>query len=146
MIGNSTSREAGRGRPRWAMLLGLLVVVFGVATIISGGSVLFGPDSARDAAGRYLPAIVWFNFVSGFFYIAGGVGLIGWKRWAGQFATLLAAAILVATALFAVHVVTGGAYEARTAAAMLFRSFLWLSIAILACHALPCRGTQANVH
>lgn len=115
---------------RYAMVL--VAVGFGLLTLQSGGSVLFGSDAARRAAGDYVPFVVWFNFSAGFAYIAAGVGIwmrSAWGRW-------LAAAIAATTALvyvaFGVHIGTGGAYEMRTVVAMALRAGIWTAIAVAA--------------
>ena len=72
-----------------------IAVIFGVATIKAGGSVLFGGIEAARAAGNFVPFVVWFNFLAGFVYIAAGVGLWVRRRWA----VVLAAALAAGTAL-----------------------------------------------
>jgi hypothetical protein len=57
-------------------LAAAIAVLFGAATVASGGNVLFG-DGAQGA-GHYVPFIVWFNFLAGFACIVAGVAL--WKR------------------------------------------------------------------
>jgi hypothetical protein len=61
-------------------LAAVIAVLFGVATVASGGNVLFG--GGAQTAGNYVPFIVWFNFLAGFFYVAAGVGLWRRERWA----------------------------------------------------------------
>ena len=125
-------------RPRWLLILATIAIVFGLASIVSGGRVLFGDPETRAAAGDVVLFVLWFNFLTGFVYIAAGIGLMQWRRWGGQLSLLLAISILVTSALFANHVMSGGAYEMRTAMAMLLRSVLWVTIAILACLKLDC--------
>ena len=62
-----------RGFRVWT--ISLVATVFGLLTIKEGGTVLFGDEAARTAAGNYVPFVLWFNFVSGFAYIIAGVGL-----------------------------------------------------------------------
>jgi len=50
-------------------------VVFGFLTIKSGGAVLFVDGSSRQAAGNFVPFVVWFNFVAGFVYLIAGGGI-----------------------------------------------------------------------
>jgi hypothetical protein len=116
-----------------------VAVLFGAATVASGGSVLFGSGAA--AAGNYVPFVVWFNFLAGFFYVAAGVGL--WRRrpWAAWLAVALAALTALVFAAFGWHVASGGAYEARTVAAMTLRTLVWTAIAALAIRLLTSRGT-----
>jgi hypothetical protein len=107
----------------------VVAVLFGAATVWSGGNVLFG--NGAEGAGNYVPFVVWFNFLAGFAYIAAGVGIWRERRWA----TALAAGLAVLTALafvaFGSWVATGGAYEMRTVVAMTIRTALWTAIAVL---------------
>jgi hypothetical protein len=130
------SSEAGaaahRPLPRaWTIAGGLVAVLFGLATIRSGGQVLFGAPAARAAAGAYVPFVLWFNFVAGFAYVAAGVGFWLRARWAGLLALVIAAATLLVFAAFALHIALGGAFESRTVAAMGVRSVVWCALAAL---------------
>jgi hypothetical protein len=102
---------------------------FGVATIASGGRVLFGGPAARAAAGAYVAFVVWFNFAAGFAYVVAAAGLALRRRWSTGLAAAIAAATLLAFAAFGVHVAAGGAYERRTVVAMAFRSVFWIAFA-----------------
>ena len=117
----------------------IVTVVFGLLTIKSGGSVLFGDGSAARAAGNYVGFIVWFNFIAGFAYVAAGIGLWLKRRWAAWLALGLAATTVAAFAIFGLHVASGGAFEMRTVWAMTLRSAIWISIGLLACRAIGCR-------
>ena len=113
-------------------LRGLAVVafVFGLATIQAGWSVLFGEGAA--SAGRFVPFVVWFNFVAGFFYVAAAVGLWRQVPWGRGLALALALASALIFAAFGIHVAMGGAYEMRTVAAMTLRTLFWAALAALA--------------
>lgn len=128
-------------RPRWALVAAIVAVGFGVLTVISGGSALFGSAAARAAVGDAVPFVLWFNFLSGFVYVLAGVGLFLWTRWGAQLSALLAVAILVVFAAFGWHVASGGAFEMRTVAAMILRSGMWVAIAIAACRTFNCFET-----
>ena len=123
---------AHNGRGIWMRVIALIVIGFGLMTIREGGAVLFYDGAARDAAGSYVPFVLWFNFLAGFAYVIAGVGLWMRRRWA----TWLAMAIAVATALvflaFGVHVALGGAWERRTVIAMTLRTLVWVGIAAIA--------------
>lgn len=120
---------AKRGIAVW--LIALVAVAFGIMTLKGGGTVLFGDEAARIAAGNYLPWLLWFNFISGFVYIAAGIGLWLQQRWAQRLSIGLVAAIAIAFALFGLHIYSGGAYEQRTLVAMSARLFVWLAIAAI---------------
>ena len=111
---------------RWGILIAAIVVtLFGLLTVLSGGRALFGGLEARAAVGDAVPFVLWFNFLAGFAYVAAGIGLILQTSWAAK----LSIAILVATVLvmiaFGVHVLLGGAYEMRTVWAMSLRTVVW---------------------
>lgn len=102
-------------------LAGGAAVAFGLLTLASGGSALMGTVDM----GAVVPFVLWFNFLAGFAYIAGGVLL-----WRGHHLALpVALAILIATATvfaaFGWRVATGGAYEPRTVGAMTLRTAFW---------------------
>lgn len=112
----------------------VVAVVFGIATIRAGGSVLFG-DGAQ-AAGNVVGFVLWFNFLAGFAYVAAGAGLWLRRRWSVQLALTIAAATVLVFAAFGIHAANGGAFEMRTVWAMTLRSVVWISIAMLAIPAI----------
>lgn len=120
-----------RGR-RWTQLIAALVVVFGVVTVKHGGSVLLGSEEAVEAAGRYVPFVVWFNVLAAFAYITAGIGLWLQRRWAVGLAFAIAVATLAVFGAFGLHVAGGGHYELRTVYAMSARTIVWFAIALLA--------------
>jgi len=119
-----------RGIAIW--FISLLAVGFGIMTLKGGGAVLFGDEAARIAAGNYVPSLLWFNFLSGFVYIAAGVGLWLQLRWALWLSMALVAAIALAFAAFGMHILSGAAYEQRTVIAMGARLGVWLLVAATA--------------
>ena len=125
-------------RPRSMTLAAIVVVLFGLATLQSGGAVLFGPPAAQRAAGDVVPFVLWFNFLSGFAYVAAGIGLWRMTRWGFGVSAGLAFAIAVIFALFGLHVAGGGAFEMRTVYALIFRLAIWCAIAAVACYAFAC--------
>lgn len=111
------------------LLVAAVAMVFGLATIASGGQVLFGDEAARRAAGNYLPFVVWFNFLAGFAYVAAAAGLAAQKAWAARLALIIAAATAAAFIVFGLLVLAGSPFEMRTVAAMTQRTALWAGIA-----------------
>ncbi len=109
--------------------LAIVAILFGLMTIKEGGAVLLGNEEAVAAAGNYVPFVLWFNFLSGFAYIAAGVGLWLQQRWAVWLAIAIAAAIMITFAAFGMHINSGGAYEQRTLIAMSMRTAVWFVIA-----------------
>lgn len=114
---------------RWA--LGAAAIVFGAATILEGGHVLFGGPAARAEAGNVVPFVLLFNFSAGFAYVVGGVGAVLGRTWAPWLARALALATLGVFAAFGLYVASGGAYERRTVVAMTLRSGFWIAQALV---------------
>jgi len=123
-----------RGLTVWA--ISLLALGFGMLTLKEGGTVLFGDEAARTAAGNYVPFVLWFNFISGFAYVIAGVGLWLQQRWAVWLAAGIVVAIVLVFAAFGMHISSGGAYEQRTVIAMSLRTLVWIVIASLAARTL----------
>ncbi len=116
-------------RPLWALGLALITAIFGLLTLKSGGEVLFVDGAGREAAGRYVPFVVWFNFLAGFAYIAGSVGLALWRPWVKPLAYTIAGLTMAVFAALGIHILMGGVYEIRTVGAMTLRCVVWLGVA-----------------
>ncbi len=114
----------------WGLkVAGAIGLVFGLLTIFSGGTALFGGEAARAAVGNAVPFVLWFNFIAGFFYVLAGLGLLLRRRWAVWLSIAIAVATGLVLAAFGLHVAGGGLYETRTVGAMLLRTAVWASIA-----------------
>ena len=116
-------------RPRWAIFLAIGAAVFGLMTLKSGGEVLFVDGAGRDAAGNYVPFVLWFNFLAGFAYLGGALGLALWRSWVAPLAAAIAVLTMAVFIALGVHILMDGAYEARTIGAMVLRSLVWVGIA-----------------
>ena len=116
-----------------------IAIVFGVATIRAGGSVLFGGIEAAREAGNFVPFVVWFNFLAGFAYIAAGVGLWLLRPWSAWLAVSIAVATVIVFIAFGAYVLAGEPYEMRTVWAMTLRTAVWAILAIIACRSIGCR-------
>lgn len=127
---------------RLIAIAGLVAIGFGVLTLISGGSVLLGGASARNAAGHVVEFVLWFNVATGALYVAVGIGLLMRRNWAAKGAVLLSVAIAAVGISLAGHIWSGGQYEVRTVAAMTLRLLVWLAIAAIACRAFSCFGLK----
>ncbi len=115
---------------RWPLPVALAAGVFGIATVVSGGRVLFGPEAARAGAGHYVPFVLWFNFLAGFAYLVAALGIAWRRRWAATLSLGIAVATGLVFAALGVHVALGGAFETRTVAAMTFRTAFWGALAV----------------
>ena len=112
------------------LLLALFAAAFGGMTLFAGGSVVLGPDQAREAAGNVVPLVVWFNFLAGFAYLVGAWAIWRGAPWARTLAWGIAGATAVVAAIFALKVAGGAAFEMRTVGALGLRVMVWVLIAL----------------
>jgi hypothetical protein len=112
--------------------IAVAAILFGLLTIKAGGTVLFGGDAARAAAGNYVPFVVGFNFGAGFAYVLAGAGLWLRRGWAVWLAMAIAASTAAVFAAFGVYVLWGGEYKQVTVAAMSLRTAVWVAFSWIA--------------
>lgn len=105
--------------------LSAFLLLFGLATIKSGGAVLFFDPAAEEAAGNYVDFVLWSNFVAGFFYAVAAIGIFFERSWSLKLTAVIALFTVGLLIAFRIHVLSGGAYENRTFWAMILRSFVW---------------------
>lgn len=123
------------GQPVPVRVAAALAIAFGVLTVMSGGSTLAG----LVALEAVVPFVLWFNFLAGFAYVAGGVALWSGSRLALPLALAILAATLAVFALLGLRIAAGGSYAPRTLAAMTLRTGFWAAIAWTAWKAGPAR-------
>lgn len=116
-------------RPLLLIVMAVIAILFGLATIKEGGAVLF-TEKGKMAAGHYVPFVLWFNFLAGFAYILAGIALVKLKACVRRLSVVIALSTVVVFIFFGIHIFNGGAYEVRTIAAMSIRTLLWIFIAI----------------
>ena len=115
--------------PRFFRSMAIAALLFGLATIFSGGKALFGGSAAAAVVGDAVPLVLWFNFLAGFVYVFGALALFFQSTWAKPLAWLIAISTLVVFAALILMVINGVAFEWRTIGAMVLRSGFWLAIA-----------------
>ncbi len=118
-------------RPLLITSLSIVAILFGIATLKEGGTVLF-TEAGKRGAGNFVPFVLWFNFFAGFAYILAGVMLFRLKSCSRKLSAAIAIATITVFVLFGIHILNGGAYELRTAVAMTLRSGIWIAIAFFA--------------
>jgi len=111
-------------------IVALAALIFGLVTIKSGGSVLLFDGEAREAAGNYVPFVVWFNFLAGFVYIIAAIGIFNYKPWSYVVALSITWSTLLVFTILGMFIQNNMLYEPRTIAAMSFRSVVWILITI----------------
>jgi len=108
----------------------VVALIFGLVTLFSAGSVLFGPALSQEIAGAYVDFVVWFNFAAGFLYVGAAVAIWFGLSWACGLSALIALATVLTAIPFAIHVMRGGAFELRTVGALVLRVGFWAAIAV----------------
>ena len=113
-------------------------IAFGLLTLISGGSALFG---AVDM-GAVVPFVLWFNFLAGFAYVIGGLLLMTGHRLALPVALTILIATATVFAVFGWRVFAGDAFEMRTVGAMTLRTLFWAAMVWVA---MKARGRKSRL-
>lgn len=116
-------------KPKSQIIIAIIAFIFGVATLYSGGEVIFLDGAGRARAGDYIGFIVWFNFIAGFVYIVASYGIYGNKKWAIYLPLIIFVSTIIVFVALGIHIYLGGAYELRTVGAMTLRSLVWLVFA-----------------
>jgi len=109
-------------------MLGGMAILFGIVTLISGGSALFVLHGIAEPAAKIVPFVLYFNFAAGFAYIVTGAGLITLRPWSPAFSAAIALATSVVFAGLGAWILAGNAYEVRTIVAMSLRAAFWWSV------------------
>ena len=113
-------------------IAGVAAIAFGLLTLISGGSALFGLVDM----GAVVPFVLWFNFLAGFAYVIGGRLLMIGHRLALPVALIILIATAAVFAAFGWRVLAGDAFEMRTVGAMTLRTLFWAVMVWVAVKAL----------
>lgn len=121
-------------RPMLLTVVAIIAIMFGIATVKEGGTVLF-TETGKQSAGNYVPFVLWFNFIAGFAYIMAGIAMFKLKSCSRRLSAVIAISTTIVFILLGIHIFNDGLYELRTVMAMTIRSTLWISIAIVALRA-----------
>lgn len=106
-------------------------ILFGIATIASGGRALFVQHAIADPTAKIVPFVLYFNFAAGFAYIITGLGLMLRRRWAPAFAVAIAVTTTIASIGLGVWIFAGNPYEMRTVGAMSLRTAFWIGVSLV---------------
>lgn len=110
--------------PRGSQVTAAILGIFGLATLVASASILFHIGGAKEAAGHYVPVVVWMNFFASFLYLIATYGFIFRKAWTPAVLVIALVLLGIAAIGFYFHVRDGGDYEQRTMGAIVFRIFV----------------------
>lgn len=109
--------------------IGLIFLIFGLMTILSGGRSLF-TESGIATRGNIVPLVLWFNFIAGFFYLVASVSIFKMKTCIKKLSLAIAVSSAFVLAYLLNHIFQGQLYELKTLVAMIFRTSFWIIFAI----------------
>ncbi len=115
-----------------AIIAGLFLAVFTCVTLFMTISIFFDLFGIREKEGNYVLFVVIANFIAGLMYIPAAYGFFTQKKWSSRL-LFYAGILLVITFIgLTIHIMMGGIYERKTIFAMIFRTAVTFSFAILA--------------
>ncbi|HRP68582.1 MAG TPA: hypothetical protein PLY93_03540 [Turneriella sp.] len=103
----------------------IAAILFGIITLVEGGNTIKSVPTATMLSQSIVPVVLYFNFTSGFLYIAIGIWALK-SRFASRYgATTLALLIFVVGVYLTVHILSGATYMPRTVGALALRFIFW---------------------
>ena len=111
--------------------VGVVSILFGIATLKSGGGTLFIDGVTREASGNFVPFVVWSNFLMGFAYIFAGFGIWLNRNWTKVLTISIVTLTILTFLAFGIHILMDGFYEMKTVKVMTVRSLFWIFITLL---------------
>lgn len=112
-------------------ILATLLAAFGLLTLFLSSSVIFDLFGIRAKEGNYVLFVVWANFISSFLYLFAAYGFLKSKKWTALLLAVSAILLTIAFTGLIMHANSGGLYETKTIAAMIFRITVTLVFALL---------------
>lgn len=113
-------------------ILATILVGFGLLTLFLSTSVIFDLFGIRAKEGNYVLFVVWSNFISSILYLFAGYGFVKNKKWTTSLLGISTLLLIAAFIGLKIHASSGGIYETKTIAAMIFRISLTLVFTIIA--------------
>lgn len=110
---------------------GAIIAMIGILTLFMSTSVIFGLFNIREKEGNYVLFVVVANFICAFLYLAAAYGFFTRQKWTTLILNLAVAVLVVAFMGLGIHIYSGGIYEHKTVAAMIFRTLLTVAFAFL---------------
>jgi len=110
-------------------LIGILGMFVGLLSVVAASRVLLG---SMQPSYIVLPALVIYNLAMGIVSLVAGIGLYANRLWAGKLASYIAAGHLIVLITLTAFYLTKNAVATESLGAMVFRSAVWLGIAVAA--------------
>jgi hypothetical protein len=118
-------------KPIVLFLAGFVIALFGIVTLFMSTSVIFGLFDIREQEGNYVLFVVIANFICAFLYLAAAYGFFIKKKWTTMVLNFAVAVLVITFIGLGIHIYSGGIYEHKTVAAMIFRTLLTMGFALI---------------
>lgn len=112
-------------------ITGAVIALLGILTLFMSTSVIFGLFDIREKEGNYVLFVVLANFICAFLYLAAAYGFFSRQKWTTMILNLAVAVLVIAFIGLGIHIYSGGIYEHKTVAAMIFRTLLTVGFAVI---------------
>ncbi len=118
-------------------ITGVILLLFGVVTLVVSSAVLFDWGEMREKKGNYVHFVVLANFFCSILYLIAAYGMFVQRRW--SFTALEISAILLMLTFIgmSIHVYLDNKYEEETVYALIFRILVTLMFLFVASRYLP---------
>ena len=110
---------------------GVILALFGIATLFMSTSVIFDLFGIREKEGNYVLFVVVANFICAILYLAAAYGFFSRQKWTTMLLYVCVAILIIAFIGLGIHIYSGGIYENKTIAAMTFRTLLTIGFAVV---------------
>lgn len=110
---------------------GFIIALFGLVTLFMSTSVIFGLFDIRQKEGNYVLFVVIANFICAFLYLAAAYGFFARQKWTTMILNISVAILVITFIGLGIHIYSGGIYEHKTVAAMIFRILLTIGFTLV---------------
>jgi len=104
----------------------ILIGIFGLFTLYLSGSIIFDLFDMREKQGNFVMFIIWTNFICGFLYLIGSIGLLKQKKWTKKVFLSALIILFLSSISFFIYVQMGGIHKTDTFKALTIRSSITL--------------------
>jgi|SRR6185437_4817716 len=118
-------------KPIVLFISGFIIALFGVVTLFMSTSVIFGLFDIREKEGNYVLFVVIANFICAFLYLAAAYGFFARRKWTTMLLNFAVGVLVITFIGLGIHIYSGGIYEQKTIAAMIFRTLLTIGFTLV---------------
>ncbi|MEO9210571.1 MAG: hypothetical protein ABI208_05705 [Ginsengibacter sp.] len=110
---------------------GVIIALFGIATLFMSTSVIFNLFNIREKEGNYVLFVVYANLICSILYLASAYGFFTKKKWTVITLVTSIGVLILAFIGLGIYIFSGGIYELKTIDAMALRTLLTVGFALI---------------